>query len=180
MPVTKRRRRYAREHNELVEGSTRWQTLMWGTTLFTDGVPFANDGEARAMWNENRDRLLKACGPGERPSAYFKFDLAITDTVVCKWFDQIHALLDRDLISAEEAQRCEQRHAELSASTDFGTSFASLNNIRRMGMDRIPPDLEKEFILAARWHAWRGRAKLAEEYLFRAANIYSAIKGAAA
>ena len=59
---------------------TKYQVLMWGVALIQDGPGFQNAVEERQCWLEHRDELLKASVPGERPVAYFKFDLAISDS----------------------------------------------------------------------------------------------------
>lgn len=44
-----------------------------------DGPAFADEDDRRAAWDEHREELLAASKPGERPWAYFAYDLQLDD-----------------------------------------------------------------------------------------------------
>jgi hypothetical protein len=136
-----------------------------------------DEAEMRRCWNANRAELLAACPPGKRPHAFFRFDLGITDRIVWRWHDQLRVLLERGLISAEEAERCENRCPELNPAQapEFCSSHDSRATIISSGAGRLGPEivseLVEEFEVVSRWHTWRGRPELADRYRRRAEAV---------
>jgi hypothetical protein len=171
-----------RESPAFDRACTKFQVLMWGMALVQDGLGFQNAGEERQTWIEHRDELLKATEPGQRPVAFFLFDLGIKDRVTYRWFDQITVLLDRDLIGAEEAERVDHSYKELDPDQDaLNNSFDTLEETARQQLSKYTLEtLEGEFTLASRWHAWRGRPALAELYHLRSSMVHVVLEGAAA
>lgn len=154
---------------------------MIGGELLADGPPFENSGAERDGWNKFRAELMATSyGAGMiRPVAYFRWDLGIVDRVVHRWHDQLAVLLDRNLISAEEAERIDHAFSQLhpKQSLAYGSSFERPNAIRSLQLSRyLLSDSAQEFDFAARWHVWRGRPELAERYHLRASTVRAVLQ----
>jgi hypothetical protein len=112
-----------RENRVFDPECTQAQILLWGAALVPDGPGFKDWADMRQVWLKHRDELLRACGPGERPCAYFEFDLGV-EQFIPHWHQQLALLMSRNLITEEEAQRVEIARRELSSvAGDYSASF---------------------------------------------------------
>ena len=131
---------------------------------------FSSGDEARAAWQQYREQIMAdlSCA-GRQPAAFYRFDLNIN--VPRRWYDELIVLLDKRLISAEEAVRIEASNQMLSGEHQeaFCAAFDDAGAIIQMRLDADGAGtLVKKFEAAARWHQWRGRPEVAERYTARA------------
>jgi hypothetical protein len=128
-------------------------------------MPFADEATAKQAWHRHKTELLARCQPGKRPWGFW-FDLGL-DPV--DEYEEIAALLDRDLIDAAEALAIERQlpflgekaHAMFAISTSRSSHSQSWVSVAV---------LARRDALAAKWHLWRGRPECAQEYLRAAAS----------
>lgn len=157
----------------LEPGSTRHQLLLYGMVFTNGGPPFESESDKKQAWQAHRSELLAECPPGTRPNAFFLYDLRV-DRPPLDWHDQVRLLLDRQLLSIEEAVRCECDYRMLNPtdSLDFCSGFESESDIHRQHLSaQVLARLACQFQLAARWHDWRGRPKIAAKYQLRASVV---------
>lgn len=141
--------------------------------------PFESESAERQAWTKNRaDYLPRFISehPGSRPSAFWRFDLNVPPSELPRrWFDSIHMLLARNLISSDEATRCESNTTAFNPSEsvrEFGASFEDPELVERMQLSRSTlEDVQAELECARRWHSWRARPELAELFGNRAAKL---------
>jgi len=164
--TTKRSRRHAREERGIPEDSKRWQLLLFGMELVPDGSRgFESQAEELAAFRDAREQLMKAALPGQRPAAFFKFELGIPSPALLR--DQLPILLSRGLITDGEAQQLERDNYEL-LTADFGGAFHTVEGVRamRLGMASLRSMVARFDTLAA-WHQRRGRPEIATTYRTR-------------
>jgi hypothetical protein len=161
-------RRRGHQLRNLTDG--QWQILQFGLAIIPSGAGFATDDEQRAAWRQYRDELMREIGPGRRPAAYFQFDLGISPPG--RWWAQLDVLLDRDLVSREEAARIEAENPALArdASPDASASFESADYAKQF-TDHVVRGVMEQLYLMARWHEWRGRPELAAIHRRRAETV---------
>lgn len=170
MPVTKRARRHARERNQIAEGTTRWQLLMWGCLVLPkEGPDFQNRAEEMQAWAQHRSTLMQQAEPGMRPAGYFKFDLGI-DPAPIRWFDQLDVLLDHGLLGPPEALLVERCYSVLASVDSPGRGCWHSLSARSLESSIA------RFALAARWHDWRGRPALAAQYRQQESDVRKALR----
>lgn len=151
--------------------------LTFGLFTFPTSI-FATEAEARASWRRYRADLLDAAEPGERPRAYFLFELGVK--APARWFDQLSLLLDRQLICEEEAIQIDLRTGLLCATQTarFFESFEDVTTVASQGFSvGSLKYLRCEFRTAERWHEWRNRAELSAKYKRLAAIVDAVIEG---
>ena len=180
MPRINRKRRGLGDHERITPGSVRWQSLMWAQLIIpSSGPSFASEPEAIAAWRELRADLMHQCSPGERPAAYFKFELGLNPPPN-RLLEQVAVLLDRNLIDAIEATEIESHYPMLNAdqATAFCSEFDSAVSVlyaHHHGAEILSRTVAR-FDLASRWHAWRGRPELAELYARRHAIVLNVLE----
>ena len=129
-----------------------------------------SEDEARAAWQQYREQIMADLNcVGRRPAAYYKYELHIDPPG--HWYHELVVLLDRNLISAEEAVRMEANNQILSGEhqESFCSALDDQAGIARMQLDPdMADELAEEFDAAARRHQWRGRSEVAERYRKRA------------
>jgi hypothetical protein len=125
-------------------------------------MPFADEAAAKQAWHKYKTELLAQCQPGKRPWGFW-FDLGLDPVDL---YEEIAALLDRDLIDEEEAVAIEERLPILGekahAMCAISTSPPSHSNVQSRLSVAVLARLDA---LAAKWHLWRGRPERAEQYL---------------
>ncbi len=182
MRINRKRRAFGT--TRFYEGCTQYQLLRWGSLLSPeDGPGFEDESEMRRVWNAHKSELLAECGPGERPYAFYFFDLGIRDRVVHGWAGQVGVLMDRGLIDATEAAGVEANYRMLNAgAAEYMRALdrpdgilTMLGGPRTKQSEIIMAGIVTECEVAARWHAWRGRPELAALYDQRAKVAVAAI-----
>jgi hypothetical protein len=157
--------------------------LLTGDPLPADllGGHFATEAEARAAWFANRRELMaEVTEAGRRPFGYFVHEL---DCRPSRWYHELAALMQRDLISTEEALAVERVHEILSPDQTAAVcaGFENANSIRAMSLGKyVLRSKAEQFDLAMAWHERRGRSGLAARYKLRAEIVRSVLREAAA
>jgi hypothetical protein len=151
---------------------------MYGQVWFAhEDEGFADEREAELAWRANRVELMAEPFPARlRPWGHFKFDLGCNPRW---WYEEITCLLERDLISREEAFSVERRFPMLAEEAkQCFSSFENPELIRSLWLQRgskadsyVLKRVAAECDLASKWHAWRGRKEIAERFELRSATI---------
>jgi hypothetical protein len=189
MPTIKRRRREQRtgfgrslsdaQHDFLLHGFSLFQKSRLQRTSFPmvpSTSPFTSESNARTAWQRHRAELLAEHHPGERPSAFFEFDLRIPTPST--WWEQLRTLLDHDLMPAEEQIAVESMHDVLDPlqSPGFNSAFESEAGTCAANLgSAVLHQLAQEFTFASEWHQRRGRAAVAERYGLRSSCLRAVI-----
>jgi len=131
------------------------------------------DRQMRSLWNRHRSELmLEGTAPGRRPYGFYKYDLGITSP--CHWWQELQILIDRDLLTGEEAFAVETVRDVLSPNQSRNSGFEDKDTIARMGLSEpVLRHVQAEFGAASCWHRSRGRAELATQYQLRGDTINS-------
>ena len=134
--------------------------------------PFASHSDARTAWRRHGAELLAGHSPGERPSAFFEFDLRVPTPST--WWEQLRILLDHKLMAPEEIIAIEAANALLDPqqSTGYNSVFESFAGTRVANLGPVVlRQLAAEFAFAADWHADRNRLELTQRYQRRASCV---------
>lgn len=174
MATTKRALRRARGERGLSDRQR--QNLLFGVPFCGAGSGFVDDVARRAAWCQHRAELMAAHEPGQRPAAYFQFDLR-EDLGGGRWWQQVAVLLRRGLIDPMEATNCERIYPLLDAVQPAGGNV--FDEPGELAKQTLPVDvlcgLVEQFELAAAWHGWRGRPEIAAQYQRRAEVVRAAL-----
>jgi hypothetical protein len=156
-----------------VKGLTKKQAgaLIYGPSLAEplgfDGA-FRSEAEERDAWRRNRALLMKDHEPGRRPFAFFKFELGVQSQ---RWSDEICALIDADQIGALEAAAIDKTYPMLSGNYP-PPRVEIVDQIQRSDAGAsVLDNLAATCEMCARFHAFRGRLDLAEQYHLRAGEF---------
>lgn len=146
------------------------EILMRGQDFMGDGDGFESEAAERVAWQKHRVEMLAEAGPGRRPHAYYRLDLGVDPL---RWYDEVAALLDHDLVNKADVLALERDYAILAPGQGpLYSAFDDAASIGRMGLDGyVLGGLAREFEVAARWHAWHGRQDVADRYKRRAQHI---------
>jgi hypothetical protein len=177
MPTTKRGLRHARiGRAAIVEGSKRHWLLLHGHELFPTGEPgFDDDAQMQEAWHVHRDDLMRACEPGSRPYAWWRFDAKVSSArLPVDSAAELIALLDRGAIAPDEAVRIEANNPAMQPGCQIWGS--NLPGGLQTDDPAILQAIARSFEAIARWHAWRGRPELADIYRERADRCAAVIE----
>ncbi len=148
----------------LTQEQREW--LLYGFSIGSKAPEFGSELDERAAWERYGEHIkTERWGAGQRPYAFFRWDLRIS-FVPLEWWKQLGILLDRKLISAEEKFAIEARYPVLDPeqSPDFNRTFEHGDVSGTHLGSYVLTRLSEEFAFASRWHDDRGRAQLAAKY----------------
>jgi hypothetical protein len=135
--------------------------LKYGPNLMPAGspdMPFADETAAKQAWQKHKTELMAHCQPGQRPWGFW-YDLGIDPVDL---YEEIAALLDRDLIDEEEAVAIEARVPFLGEKAHSICAVSTSQPSHSNGQSRLSVAvLARRDALAAKWHLWRGRPECA-------------------
>ncbi len=122
----------------------------------------------RVIWRKSKSALMSSCRPGQRPAAFYKYELRIP--VPSRWFEEIDVLDDRKLFSSAESVEIEREYPILSVSDPV--AWSSYDESRFDRRIEIEKSAARKLEVAAQWHRRRGRNEIADLYATRAARLF--------
>src|ERR1035438_1214461 len=148
------RRRGVRRKHETIGGFGRLtgaqrEVLTHGYTIIFDGDPtFESEAAEQRAWSQHREVLVSEHLPGQRPAAFYKFDLAVARPNT--WPAELEVLLKHDLLSPDERVAIEATRPELSPSQPASLYSAFVRpDVTRMDRGSLERHLE-QFSFCAR------------------------------
>lgn len=146
----------------------QWEILAYGQIILDQlDADFASEQEAQRAWFVHRTRMMQqfhAEKPGRRPHAFFKFELHCEPK---SWKDEIRILLDHKLIDTREAlaiERVDPVFGPQRTEDGLYQGFDILGILEQDVKCGLGTAYRELFVLAERWHRWRGRTEVAEKY----------------
>jgi hypothetical protein len=134
---------------------------------------FPNEAAERAAWRRHRAKLMEKHDAGNRPFAYFKYEL---DVIPRCWIDMLGALLDAGQVDAIEAVAIEKADPMLAPNppaAGMATTHDTSTEADRHSADAWARKCE----ICAQFHAFRGRDEVAGRYRQQAQEIREQLSG---